>query len=312
MGLDVGYSTSSDYTPPAITQVGAVKTAPGSFSAFVRVTDDSGAPRRVAVLYNTGAAVWQVLALTNAGDNLWTGTITTAPTVNTIQLDAQAQDTAGNVGYSFNKAVNFQSVEDVSSPAISLDAPLPGGVFTLHDLVRTSFDCSDLGAVASCRGRSDNLLYLRSGAPLNTLWVGDHTFTVTATDLAGHTTSKTVHYTVRYVFPGFRPPVNNPPTLNLQTAGSTIPVKWVLLDSFGIKWPLRAAVQSISSKQIRCPSATVDPIEDEVPIGLSGLRIDDGIFQFNWATNRAWAGTCRRLLVHLADDTVPFADFKFR
>jgi len=39
IGLDIGYSDSLDSTPPLITQVGAVKTTAGPFTAFMRVTD---------------------------------------------------------------------------------------------------------------------------------------------------------------------------------------------------------------------------------------------------------------------------------
>ncbi len=308
--FDIGYSTSSDNAVPEFTQVGAVKTAPGTFNAFVRVTDDSGALHRVAVLYNTGVASWQVKELTNAGDGLWTGTINSG--TDTIQLDAEAQDNAGNVGFSFNKAVNFQSVEDTSTPSISIDSPLPGSVFTLHQLVKTSFDCSDLGAVAKCRGRTDNGLSFPSGFLVDTLFPGTHTFTVTATDLAGHTTSKSVTFYVRFAFSGFQPPVDDPPMLNLQNAGQTIPVKWYLRDIFGIKWPFLSAVQAISSKQIKCPSAATDPISTDVPIGLSGLKSDDGGFKYNWATSKSWAGTCRRLTLLFSDGTTPFADFKFK
>jgi len=311
IGLDVGYSNSSDSTPPQITQVGAVKTGATTFSAFVHVADESGSLHRVAVLWNDGSTTWRVQQLTNAGDDLWTGTITSSADV--ISLDAEAQDNAGNVGFSFNKAVNFQSVQDTGAgPSITIDTPLPNAVFKLHQFVKTSFACSDPGGVASCRAHSDGGIFFRRGGLLITLLPGDHTFTVESTDLAGHKTTKVVHYVVRFDFSGFLPPVKNPPILNVENAGRTIPVKWVLEDIFGINWPFRSAVQSISSKAIRCPSASVEPVPDEVPIGLSGLRVDYGVFQFNWATKRTWAGTCRRLYVHLSDGTTPVADFQFR
>ena len=313
IGLDIGYSNSTDNLAPQITQTGAIETAPQNFTAFVRVTDDSGSLHRVAVLYNTGGSpTWSIKELTNAGGDLWTGTITTT-SPGQIVLDAEAQDNAGNVGFSFNKAVNFQSVPDPGTgPTISVDQPLPGSVFKLHQLVRTNFDCSDIGGVANCRGGTDGGPSFRSGALLDTLFPGQHTFTVTGTDLAGHTVSKSVNFTVFFVFSGFKPPVDNPPTVNVEEAGRTIPVKWALNDIFGIKWPFRSAVQSISSKAIKCPTAASDPIENEVPVGLSGLKIEDGEFQFNWSTQKSWKATCRRLFVHFSDGTTPFAEFRFK
>src|SRR5207245_3165527 len=137
-----------------------------------------------------------------------------------------AEDNVGNVGYSFNEAVNFQSVVDTSGPTITLDRPLPNAVLTLNSQVSSSFFCSDPGGVASCVGKSntDPGTPQPSGGAIFTDTLGPHTFTVTATDLRGNTTTKTVSYYVLGIF-GFKPPVDNPPILNVVNAGSTIPVK---------------------------------------------------------------------------------------
>jgi hypothetical protein len=308
--FDIGYSTSSDNNVPSIAQVGAVKIGPGSFNAFVRATDDSGALHRVSVLYNTGATTWQVKELTNAGGGLWTGTINSG--TDSIQLDAEAQDNAGNVGFSFNKAVNFQSVVDTGGSSILISQPLPNGTFTFTQQARATFSCSDPGGVASCTGRSDGGPAIQSGGLIDTSTVGTHTFTATATDLSGNTTSQTVSYVVLFGFSGFKSPVDNPPTLNTDNAGRTIPVKWSVSNASGSAYTSLSAVQSISSRQIRCPNATTDPIAGDVPIGLSGLKLTGTDFLFNWATDKRWAGTCRRLFVHLSDGTTPYADFLFK
>ena len=65
-----------------------------------------------------------------------------------IRLDAEAQDAVGNVGYSFNKAVNFQSAVDTTAPSLLASQPLTGDTYTLNQQVKTSFDCSDLGGTA--------------------------------------------------------------------------------------------------------------------------------------------------------------------
>ena len=311
VNVDIGYSNSSDNTPPQITQVGAVKTAPGTFKAFVRVTDDT-ALNRVSVLYNAGAPQWNVQALTNAGGGLWTATITTATTVDQILLDGEAQDSAGNVGYSFNKAVNFQSVPDTAQPGLLISQPLPNGTFVLNQQVKATFDCSDPGGVQSCSGRSDSGPAIQSGGLLDTSTVGPHTFTVTATDLSGNTVSRSATYKVFFTFGGFLPPVNNPPVLNLDNAGRTIPVKWSLTNAAGQAYAQLNAVQSISSRSVACPSGT--PMSDgpDVAIGLSGLKVTGNQFNLNWSTDKSWAGTCRRLFVHFADGTTPYVDFQFK
>jgi hypothetical protein len=311
IGVDIGFSNSPDIGSPQITQVGAVKLAPGSFKAFVKVTDDSGSLNRVAVLYNDGGPTWSVQPLTNAGGGLWTATITTATTVDQILLDGEAQDNAGNTGFSFNKAVNFQSVADTGKPSLVISQPLPSGTFVLNQQAKATFDCSDPGGVQSCTGRSDNGSPIQSGGLLDTSTVGPHTFTVTAVDLSGNTVSQSSTYTVLFSFPGFDPPVSNPPVRNLDNAGRTIPIKWGVLTSSGAAYTNLNAVQSISSKRISCTNAATDPGTDYMPVGLSGLKITGGKFQFNWATNKLWAGTCRRLFVHLADGTTPYLDFQF-
>ena len=309
IGLDVGYSNASDNVTPQITQVGAVKTA-GGFTAFMRVTDDSGSLHHVAVLWNDGGSTWHVTDLTHGSGDLWTAAITsTAPS---IFIDGEAQDPAGNVGFSFNKAVNFQSTEDTSGPSILIAPPLPNATYTLGQQVNATFDCSDTGAVQSCTGQADAGGPIQSGGLLYTGSVGPHTFTVTATDLSGHTTTQSVTYTVVFGFSGFRPPVDNPPVLNTDNAGRTIPVKWGLTSAGGSSFTNLNAVQAIYSRQIRCPSASSDPISTDLPIGLSGLKIAGGDFQFNWATDRAWAGTCRRLSIRLSDGSTIFADFQFK
>ena len=152
IGLDIGYSNSTDNNVPQITQSGAVETSPGNFTAFVRATDDSGSLHRVAILYNDGAPGWHVLGLQQQGtSDLWTATFSAS---GPVVLDAEVQDNAGNVGYSFNKAVNFQSVvAPPSGPSISVAKPLPDGVFTLNQQVTATFACSDVRGGRKLHGR---------------------------------------------------------------------------------------------------------------------------------------------------------------
>jgi hypothetical protein len=317
IGVDIGFSASPDVKPPQITQVGAVKTGPGTFKAFVRVTDDGSGLNRVAVLYNTGDPIWGVQSLTNVGGGLWTGTITTASTVSSIRLDGEAQDNAANVGTSFNKAVNFQSTIDTTGPTITLERPLPNAVFTLNDQVSASFFCSDPGGVASCVGKSDTDLgppQTSGNAMIATDTLGPHTFTVTATDLSGNPTTKIVTYYVLGIF-GFKPPVDNPPVLNVVNAGSTVPVKWTLKDAAGNFYRSLGSVTSVSSKAIKCPSASTDPDPDVVASGLAGLKYDltNEQFVYNWPTQKSWKGTCRRLIIGLVGNGVlPYADFQLK
>jgi hypothetical protein len=313
IGLQVGYSASPDVTPPLITQVGAVKDATG-FNAFVHVSDASGLAR-VAVLWApAGSGAWTVTPLSNSGGGLWTAHITTSAL--TISIDAEAEDTNHNVGFSFNKAVHFQSfVDNMNGPAIAIDRVLPSSVLPLGSTVTSSFSCSDAGGVASCLGASDGASGQPSGSRVATDTLGAHTFTATGTDLSGNTSTKSVTYYVVASFSGFTPPVDNPPMLNLVNAGSTIPVKWSLKDASGNYFRSLSSVTSITSTAIKCPSATTDPAADTAPAGLAGFKYDlsGEQFVYNWPTLKAWKGTCRRLYIGLVGNGVlPYADFQFK
>jgi hypothetical protein len=231
-------------------------------------------------------------------------------------------DVNGNGTFSANKAVNFSSVPDTAAgtpPSITVTAPTVapdiGGVFTLNQNVPAQFDCSSTLGIASCTGATDGGAPIQSGGRLDTSKPGTHTFTVAAEDVAGRAATKTVTYVVRIVFGGFQDPVNNPPMLNVASAGSTVPLKWTLLDGNGATYATMTAIQSISSKLVRCPDASTDPVGNtgNIPIGTTGVAgITAGVYHFNWATDRAWAGTCRKLTVLLADGSTPFANFQFK
>jgi hypothetical protein len=81
---------------------------------------------------------------------------------------------------------------DRSPPTITLTSPT-AAAYTLGQAVTVAYRCADVGAgIASCTGTQPNGAALATGTP------GTYTFTVTATDLAGNTTTSTVTYTVSY------------------------------------------------------------------------------------------------------------------
>ncbi len=140
--------------------------------------------------------------------------------------------------------------------------------------------------------------------------------TWTATDGSGNLVSCAQSVTLTYVFSLFRPPVDNPPVVNLARAGSTIPVKWQLRDYAGAYVRDLSAVVSIKSAPMACGAIgwlPADEIETTATGGTS-LRYDLTAEQYvyNWATLRSWAGTCRVLVVTFDDGTSYYALFKFK
>jgi Tol biopolymer transport system component len=116
----------------------------------------------------------------------------------------------------------------------------------------------------------------------------------------------------QYAFTGFFSPVDNLPTLNAVNAGRAIPVKFSLggdrgLDIFEAGYP--------KSQQIACDStATVDGIEETLTAGGSSLSYDaaSDIYTYVWKTEKAWAGTCRQLVLKFDDSLIQRASFKFK
>lgn len=116
-----------------------------------------------------------------------------------------------------------------------------------------------------------------------------------------------------YQFSGFISPVDNLPFSNSMKAGRAVPVKFSLggdqgLAIFAPGYP--------KSQQITCSaSALVDGIEQTVTAGASGLSYDATTDQYSyvWKTEKAWAGTCRQLVLKFSDSiTVRRANFEFR
>jgi len=139
---------------------------------------------------------------------------------------------------------------------------------------------------------------------------GAYTVTVSVTDKDGGMGSNTATHIVIFNWAGFFSPVDNLPMLNVAKAGSAIPVKFSLggdkgLNIFAVGYP-----QSI---KIACDSGvSLDDIEQTVTAGSSSLSYGGDKYNYVWKTDKAWAGTCRQLIVKLIDGTFHYANFKFK
>lgn len=116
---------------------------------------------------------------------------------------------------------------------------------------------------------------------------------------------------VIYNFSGFFQPVDNLPILNSVTAGRAIPVKFSLggnqgLDIFASGYP--------SSATVTCGNIAEDAVEEIVMAGSSSLSYHSGNdeYVYIWKTDKAWAGTCRTLVLKLKDGTYHRANFMFK
>ena len=198
---------------------------------------------------------------------------------------------------------------DKKAPAISIATSSPGNQYELEDEVTVTYYCTDGGSgTASCSGP------VASGGKLDTASVGQHTFTVEASDEVGNVGTKSFVYHVIYDFAGFFSPVDNPEVLNRVKAGSAVPVKFSLGGDQGLDIFAEADGSSFPrSEPIPCGSTDpVDRVEQTVTASSSGLTYDatTGLYTYVWKTSRGWTG-CRQLVVRLDDGKEYTANFEF-
>jgi hypothetical protein len=251
------------------------------------------------------------------GDNGWyTGDISVSWTVTEYESNISGQtgcgaqtvtsDTSGvtltcsatSAGGTDSQSVTVK--RDASAPVLN-PAVSPNPVF-LNDAATAAPNASDATSGIASQGCDAT----------DTSSVGSKTVACTATDNAGNTANADAAYRVIYNFAGFFEPVDNLPTINVASAGSAIPLKFVLggdqgLNVFAADYP--------ASTVVPCDVAEPgDVIEETANAGGSSLTYDaaTGRYTYVWKTNKAWKGTCRLLVVRLNDGTDHFAKFRFR
>jgi CSLREA domain-containing protein len=113
------------------------------------------------------------------------------------------------------------------------------------------------------------------------------------------------------VFTGFASPVSDEPTLNLAKAGQTIPLKWHLADASGHPITDLESV-TVTVTGLVCPAGTTTDAVEEYTRGTSGLQnLGDGYYQYNWATPKNYARSCKTMRLDLGDGVAHTALFQF-
>jgi hypothetical protein len=108
--------------------------------------------------------------------------------------------------------------------------------------------------------------------------------------------------------------------VNVAKAGRAVPLKWQVFDATTAPvTDLDPAAARITSGLVDCGgSGGTGDLLEEYARGGSGLQnLGDGVYQLNWDTQKAYAGTCRQLRLDLGErnpDGTPFyrtAEFRF-
>jgi hypothetical protein len=223
-------------------------------------------------------------------------------TANAATSSHQVCDMAGNCVTAGPIAGNMV---DKKAPAITVISP-NAGQYVPDQAVTASYSCTDGGSgVAQCVGTAPN------GSNINTSTPGSYTFSVSASDLVGNSSTVTVTYQVIYNFTGFFSPVSNPPTINVVNAGKAVPVKFSLGADFGLG--ILATGYPVS-QQITCPTGSTSNVSPTVNASTSSLNFNATTNQYIyvWKTDSTWSGTCRQFNLTLIDGTSHIALFQFK
>ncbi|HET8526437.1 MAG TPA: PxKF domain-containing protein [Actinomycetota bacterium] len=111
-----------------------------------------------------------------------------------------------------------------------------------------------------------------------------------------------------WTFQGFFSPVDNDDP-NTIKAGRSVPLKWRILDEDGVPIDDPSSFNSLTS--VACD----DPLDviDESGATNTGLAsMGDGNWQFNWATDPDYEGSCRTLVLTLGDGSFHTATFHLK
>ena len=130
--------------------------------------------------------------------------------------------------------------QSVAPPSVTIATPVNSGVYNQGQVVDASYSCAaaEGATISSCSGP------VAGGTPIDTSTAGAHTFTVTATDNLGQSTSSTANYTVVS-------PTSSPTSSPTGSQGSTGPRQ-----SIGSTGPAGPAPKNGEVELVTCKSVT--------------------------------------------------------
>ena len=214
--------------------------------------------------------------------------------------------TADNTGVTFTCSATSAGGDASRSVTIRRDANGPTlDAFVSPDPVLLN------GSASASHGASDGFSGLASATcgAVVTSSVGPKSAACTATDNAGNVTMGNASYSVVWPFTGFLGGVSPAPAMNSTKAGTTVQLKFNLGGNRGLAI---LAAGSPSSQTMNCsgkPLTSGDP----VTASGTGLTYDakSGQYLFSWKTEKAWATSCRKLILKLVDGSEHVAYFTF-
>ena len=208
----------------------------------------------------------------------------------TFAVQVDAFDNALN----HSTAMHVYQVVDVTPPTITINVPNQDAQYHVGDVVTPDYSCHDdvEGSNVSC-----------AATPIDTSTVGTKTFRVDSRDSSGNSAFATRTYSVVYDFGGFYAPLLPYPAAASAKAGDDVPVKFSLGGDQGLDVFARPPAWR--------PCGTPATGDSSAAAGTLSYNAGAGRYVFFWSTDRAWAGTCRQLILTLRDRTVHLANVQF-
>ena len=291
----------------------------GTLSATCTATDRAGntatAPARYTVIDRSRPTVTPVVTGPLGANGWYTGDVTVAWTVtdpesgitsstgcDTTVVTTDSRDWRGTTftctAVSGGGRVSAQVTvrRDAAAPTLS-PRTVPGQpvVGRRGAMFATASDALSGLATSGCTGFS-------------TATLGSRSATCTATDRAGNTATLTVPYTVVFDWGGFRG-VADAPRVNRVRAGAGVPIGFSLGGDQGL-----GVITSVGSAPATCPAPSrrdASPGTTRAATSALSYQRWGGLYTYTWATDRAWAGTCRQLTFVFADGSTRSLLFRF-
>lgn len=243
---------------------------------------------------------------------------TTVPSVSVGALDVQpvTQGTTGCEGtYQAGQTLTVDGDGFTPGANVSLYVTSPGLGATAEQQVGSATADSSGNVSATIRIPLTATGFTPSGASAGLVFIdaigtgagGTQADDVASAGLARHAGScGTVE---PYPFTGFYTPVANPPAVNSDNAGRTIPVKFSLTDSGALLNQVLAAGYP-QSAPVSCTSPADLTTGDPASATSPGSASPGDNYTYLWQTDSSWTG-CRELIVKLVDGTYHRAVFNF-
>jgi hypothetical protein len=298
-------SVSGDGTHPVVCTAtdGAGNSGAASGSSnTVTVKIDTTAPSIVfdSATPAANADGWNktnVVVSWNCSDNVGGSGAAAASVSQTISSEGTGLAATGTCAdVAGNTASNTKGGFKIDKTDPSIVCPLPAPVFTLNQ--------SPANVVASFTDGGSGPASGSSSTAANTSSVGGKTAILSATDIAGNTSSKSCTYSVGFQFSGLFAPIDKPNTMNVSKAGQAIPLKWRLLDANN--QPVTTLTNVVVKvTDVSCSLGVTTDLIEEYAAGSSGLQnLGSGNYLFAWKTPTSYLNSCKLVGLDLGEGSV--------